>query len=318
MNRSHIKSAILLFSITVLALSSPACKFNENKGTVTSTKKYETPFNAEHNTIMLPVRVGDSRKLKVILDTGMHFEGLLLYNVDQRDSITLKNAIEVFVPGAGGDSPSTALMADSVSFFIGDQEFPNQRVIMLQNDIMQGFPSDGVTGYTLFGNYAVEIDYDRMMLLLHEPPIKVDSSWYLLPLTFKDNKIPWIQAAININGDEEVPISCYIDLASSDALELLIRDTIKFTPPDNLEDAYLGRGLSGDIYGQKGVISYLKLGRFYLKDVVTHFAPAEIRSKQENADGIIGNNALRRFNIVFDYAGGRLYLKPSSHFNEPF
>ena len=137
-------------------------------------------------------------------------------------------------------------------------------------------------------------------------------------MTFKDNRIPWIDAVVNIQGDEEVPISCYIDLASRDALELLIRDTVKFTLPEKLEDAYLGRGLSGDIYGQKGVISSLKLGSFHLENVETHFAPAEIRSKQENADGIIGNNTLRRFNVIFDYEGGKLYLKPNSHFSEPF
>jgi hypothetical protein len=305
-------------AVTALALFNLTCNPNENKGTVTSTKKFEIPFSAERNTVMLPVRIGDSRELKVIFDTGMHFEGLLLYNISPEDSIALDNAVEVLVPGAGGGSPSTALMADSVSFFIGNWEFLNQRVIVLQNEIMKGFPSNGVTGYTLFGNYIVEIDNDRMMVILHDAPIKVDSSWGMLPLTFKDNKIPWIKATVNINGNEEVPISCYIDLASSDALELLIRDTMKFFLPAELEDAYLGRGLSGDIYGQKGVISYLQLGSFYLENVVTHFAPAKIRSKQENADGIMGNNTLRRFNVIFDYEDGRLYLKPNTHFNEPF
>jgi hypothetical protein len=209
-------------------------------------------------------------------------------------------------------------MADSMSTFAGKLKFTNQRVIILQSDRMAGFPSDGVIGYTLFGNYVVEVDYDKMIIRLHESEIEVDSSWGSLHMTFKDNRIPWIDAAVNIQGDEEVPISCYIDLASRDALELLIRDTIKFTLPEKLEDAYLGRGLSGDIYGQKGVISSLKLGSFYLENVETHFAPAEIRSKQENADGIIGNNTLRRFNVIFDYEGSRLYLKPNSYFSEPF
>jgi hypothetical protein len=280
--------------------------------------KHEIPFKLERNKIILPVRVGDSRDFKVVLDTGMPFEGLLLYNGALKDSIALENAIDVLVPGAGSDSGSIAIMADSMSTFAGKLKFTNQRVIILQSDRMAGFPSDGVIGYTLFGNYVVEVDYDKMIIRLHESEIEVDSSWGSLHMTFKDNRIPWIDAAVNIQGDEEVPISCYIDLASRDALELLIRDTIKFTLPEKLEDAYLGRGLSGDIYGQKGVISSLKLGSFYLENVETHFAPAEIRSKQENADGIIGNNTLRRFNVIFDYEGSRLYLKPNSYFSEPF
>jgi len=32
----------------------------------------------------------------------------------------------------------------------------------------------------------------------------------------------------------------------------------------------------------------------------------------------LGNNALRRFNVIFDYSSETLYLKPSRHYTEPF
>ena len=314
----HRWSYNIALALTIASLILIVCKPHTSANASVSAKKIEIPFKVERNKVMLPVRIDNSREFKVIFDTGMHFEGLLLYNVDSKDSIILKNAIEVLVPGAGSDYGSTAVMADSMSFLVGTQEFTNQRIIMLTSDRMQGFASEGVTGYSLFGNYIVEVDYDRMILTLYESEVEIDSSWEWLALTFKDNKIPWIEAAININGEEDIPISCYIDLASGDALELLIRENMKLRLPDKLEDAYLGTGLSGDIHGQTGRIHFLKLGTFYLKDVVTHFAPAGIRSKQEDADGIIGNNSLRRFNVIFDYEKGRLYIKPNSHFNEPF
>ncbi|UCG91399.1 MAG: hypothetical protein JSV97_10005 [candidate division WOR-3 bacterium] len=314
MKVQHTAMTILL----VLAIVSPpivSCKSSVRTG----AKKHEIPFRLPRNQIMLPVKVGDSRELRVILDTGMHFEGLLVYNPDLKDSITVENAIEVLVPGAGADSASRAIMTDSGSFQVGNVEFINQRIIVLQNDMMKGFPSDGVTGYSLFGNFIVEVDYDKMLITLHESEkIEVDSSWEWLQMTFKDYQIPWIEAVINIEGDEEVPVSLYIDLASSEVLELLIKTEMKFHLPEKLKDSYLGRGLSGDIYGYKGRISSLKLGSFYLQDVVTAFAPAEVRSKQEGADGIIGSDALRRFNLIFDYKNAKLYLKPNSFFSEPF
>lgn len=299
----------------VIAIS---CRPNVNKNKLTVAKTHEIQFKLERNKIMLPVRVGNSRVLNIILDTGMHFEGLLLYNIAPEDSVALENALEVEVPGAGGGTPSPALMVDSVSFLVGDLEFTNQRLIILQSDIMKGFASEGVTGYSFFGKYAVHVDYDRMVITLHESEIDMDSSWESLSIIFKDNKIPWIEAAVNIDGEEDIPVSCYIDLASSDALELLVKEEMKFSLPENLQDAYLGRGLSGDIYGQMGKISALRIGSFYLDDVVTHFAPAEIRSKQDNADGIIGNNALRRFNVIFDYKKAKLYIKPNEYFSELF
>lgn len=274
------------------------------------------PFQLTKNKIILPVTVADSREFKVILDTGMHFEGLLLYN---DGALTLENTIEVLVPGAGADAPSTAVMAGSASFRVGDVEFTNQRIIVLQGETMKGFPSDGVTGYSLFGSYVVEVDYDKLLITLHQSEkMDIDTSWQLLTMTFKDNKIPWIEATVNTTGEQEVPVSLYIDLASSEALEFLIREHMKFELPDNLEDTYLGRGLSGDIYGHKGKISSLKLGSFELVDVSTAFAPAEVRSKQEGADGILGNNALRRFNCIYDYKNLKLYIKPNSSFSELF
>ncbi|UCG31030.1 MAG: retropepsin-like domain-containing protein [candidate division WOR-3 bacterium] len=310
----------MMISLALIVLSQPSssCKPSKNVNGIDRIEKIEIPFRLIANVIILPIRIADSREFRVILDTGMHFEGLLLYNLDPEDSVTLDNPVEVLVPGAGRDEPSTALMADSMSFYVGKLECKDQRIIVLQNNRMEGMLSEGVTGYSLFGKYIVEIDYERMIITLHESPFTVDSSWEFIPMTFKTNNIPWIEGTVNVNGEEEMPASFYIDLASPDALELLVKEDMKFRLPDSLEEAYLGTGLSGDIYGQTGRIASLKLGSFRLEDVTTSFAPADVRSKQDNADGIIGSNSLRRFNVIFDYKGCRLYLKPNTHFNEPF
>lgn len=319
MIKTQRKSMIMLFILVITLAFILSCPPGMHENRSAQDKISEIPFKIERNKIILPVRVNNSRELKVILDTGMHFKGLLLYNTGLNDSIILENAIEVLVPGAGSDSGSPALMTDSGTFNVGNIEFIDQRIIILQNDRMKGFPSDGVTGYSLFGDYGVEVNYDKMLITLHKSTqFVIDSFWEWLPLTFKDNMIPWIEAAVDINGNAEIPVSLYIDLASSEALELLIRNAVKYELPQELEDYYLGRGLSGDIYGQKGRIFSFKIGSFYLKDVITAFAPAEVRSKQEGADGVLGNNALRRFNVIFDYQKGFLYIKPNSYFTEPF
>jgi len=69
--------------------------------------------------------------------------------------------------------------------------------------------------------------------------------------------------------------------------------------PDSLKSAYLGTGLSGDINGSVGRSERLQVGEFTLSDIRTSFAPAEVRSKQQGADGILGNDCIRRFNVIF-------------------
>ena len=113
-------------------------------------------------------------------------------------------------------------------------------------------------------------------------------------------------------------MAVYIDLASGKALELLTRKDQKFSMPDGLESRYLGTGLSGDINGSLGRSRHLWLGDYQLSDIPTAFAPAEVRSKQEGADGILGNDCIRRFNVIFDYTNRRLYVRPNRNYAVPF
>jgi len=198
-------------------------------------------------------------------------------------------------------------------------EFSGQRVVVLQNDHYKGFPNDGVLGYSIFGHFAVEIDYDQSLLTLHEPgTFRADPSWTEVPIFFRDNNIPWMNVRIQVENEEPVAVSCYIDYASSEAVELLLKPGQKFTLPRALEEEYLGRGLSGDITGKRGRVAKVCFGPYEIKNVQATFAAAEVRSKQRDADGVIANNLLRRFNLIFDYTGKKLYLKPNAHINEPF
>lgn len=277
------------------------------------------PIKMERNKTILPVTIGDVGPLNILFDSGLSFDGLMIYNPDLRDSIRLNNSIEVQIPGAGSGAPSIALMDSSASFFVGGIEFKNQKIIVLQNDIYKGFPTDGIIGYSILGHYITEIDYDTEQITLHNPEnFSPDESWYSIPIYFKDNPIPWIDVSVSIEGEELTKISTYIDLAAGDAIVLLEKDEMKFSLPKETKEILLGRGLSGDIYGKEGKISKLKIGSFELHEVTAKIAPARVRSKQVGADAVIGNDALRRFNLIFDYSNKILYIKPNKYFEDKF
>jgi hypothetical protein len=313
MKRMHVLVLLsLLPCITAGAAGAPP-------GSGAPAEGLPIPFTLRANTVVLPVRVGGSRVLQVVLDSGMGFDGLLLYDSSLLDSSELRKPFRARIGGAGSGPPQTARVADSMSFEVGGVDFADQRIVLLEGDAMKGFASDGVIGRSLFGRHAVEIDYHRMVLTLHRPGgFRPSRSWTALPLTFKESGIPWLEVGASLDGSESVSLSCYIDLASREALELLTREGGKFRTPRGLKDEYLGRGLSGDIFGKKGKVAWVQLGPHRLKDVAAAFTPAEVRSKQPGADAVIGNGLLRRFNCVFDYRAGRLYLEPNEHFAEPY
>lgn len=278
----------------------------------------KVPFRLERNKVIIPTGVNGSQPLKLILDTGMGFDGVYLFHRELADQIDTTGAIIVRVPGAGAGEASTAVMIETGVLRFGDVTIDSQRVIIAQSEQTQGFPTDGIIGWSLFGHYAVEIDYDNELITLHDTAgFAVDSSWRSIPITMQNN-LPFFKDTVEVTPGEIVPMLMYIDLASSDALELLTDPNQKFTTPDSFTQQYLATGLSGDIHGSYGVSHRLAIDRFVLTDIPTVFAPAKVRSKQQGADGILGNGVINRFNIIFDYTHDFLHLRPSKYYPIPF
>jgi hypothetical protein len=285
----------------------------------TQQKKSVISIKMERNRTHVTVKVGNVVVPDILIDTGFAFDGLMIYNTNYLDSLDLTSAMEVKIGGAGSGEASTALMLDSANFSLGETKMKNQRILVLKSDTYKGFPSNGLIGYSIFGHYITEFDYDNNTLSLYETDsIEVENSWSVIPLYFKNNKIPWVDASIVIEDEEPISISTYIDYASGDPVVLLEKPDQKFVLPKETENVHIGRGLSGDIYGKTGYISKLIIGSYELEKVNASFASARVRSKQDNADGSLGTGSLRRFNLIFDYANEKLYIKPNTHFDEPF
>ncbi len=287
--------------------------------TLAQSKKTIIPLNEIRGKTHVTIKIGNLVIPDILLDTGFSFDGLMIYNPEYKDSLDLSNAKDINIGGAGSGDAAKASMIDSAEFSLGTIKMTNQRIIALQGDLYKGFPSNGIIGYSIFGHYITEFDYDSNMMILHdsvEP--KIDNSWSIIPLYFKNNKIPWLDAAVVIKDEAPILLSMYIDYAAGDAVLLLEKPGMKFSLPEETNNVLLGRGLSGDIYGKTGQITKLVIGPYELKNVKAAFADAKVRSKQKNADAVLGIGSLRRFNLIFDYAGKKLYLKPNKHFNEPY
>lgn len=275
------------------------------------------PFNATNNRTYVTVQIGNLTIPYILLDTGFGSDGLMLFKEAYRDSLELDHVMAAQIGGAGSGEDARALVFDSVSFSMGDAAFVNQRMIILRGN--SGFFANGLLGYSVFGHYVTAFDYDQNTMTLYTPDrFEINEpDWAFVPLYFKDNQIPWLDAAVCIDQEEPIPISMYIDFAAGDEIVLLEKPDMKFTLPAETEQVLIGKGLSGDIYGKTGTVSKLILGPYELSRIKASFTDAEVRSRQDNADGILGNTSLRRFNLIFDYFNGKLYLQPNTHFTDP-
>lgn len=267
------------------------------------------PIRMRAHKVELPVELG-GRTLHLVLDTGMAYEGLLLYDGAKLDSAGRAHAARARIGGAGDGPGSTALVADSVRFRVGGTTFADQRVIALLDSPLRTAPSDGVIGFSLFAHHVVELDYRRMELVLHAPgAFRPGPGWTSVPLEFRDGHLPWLGLEASVRAGDSLALACYVDLASSESVEFLTREGMRFAPPESLADVLLGVGLSGEVHGGRAPIPWVRLGTVRVRDVEAAFTPAKVRSKQPGADAVVGNGLLDRFHCAFDYAAKRLYLE---------
>jgi len=64
----------------------------------------EIPFELMRNKIIVPVRVNGSRELKIILDTGMPSQGLLIFDPQLTQELKLAGSARYLIDGAGQET----------------------------------------------------------------------------------------------------------------------------------------------------------------------------------------------------------------------
>ncbi len=80
-----------------------------------------------------------------------------------------------------------------------------------------------------------------------------------------------------------------------------------------------GEGLGGKIDMELTIIKEVKLGPYKFRNVpVFVFDDVYNVTSYPYMGGLIGNDILRRFNLILNYSNGDIYLLPNSHFKDLF
>ncbi|MDG1373878.1 MAG: aspartyl protease family protein [Flavobacteriaceae bacterium] len=135
-----------------------------------------------------------------------------------------------------------------------------------------GIPVHGIIGYDVFKDFVVEINYSRKFIKLHNPLLydsKLSRKWKKLDLIFY-NKKPILEASVTVDK-EAIPVNLLIDTGGSDALWLFEDSTQSLSIPEKTFDDYLGKGLSGSIFGKRAVLQSFRLKDYQLNEVNVAF-----------------------------------------------
>jgi len=80
-----------------------------------------------------------------------------------------------------------------------------------------------------------------------------------------------------------------------------------------------GEGLGGKIDMELLVIKEVKVGPYRFRQVPVHiFDDVNNVSSYPYMGGLIGNDILRRFNVILNYAKSDIFIIPNTHYLDPF
>jgi len=201
------------------------------------------------------------------------------------------------------------LTIDSLNFHINDYGILTS---------VYGEKIDGIIGYSVLSRYILKINYDSSKIeFWTKGSLRYPRGGYLLrPII---NTLP-VQTArvkdgITINSRFLFDMGAGLNM-------MLTTDFIKDSSLLHKKRKFFNKqaeGLGGKIDMTMTVIKEVKLGPYRFRNVPIYvFEDKYNITSYPYLGGLIGNDLLRRFNVILNYDRRDIYLIPNSHYNEPF
>lgn len=201
------------------------------------------------------------------------------------------------------------LTVDSLNFHINDYDILAS---------VYGERIDGIVGYSFFNRYIVKIDYDSLKITVYSKGLmKYPKGGYLLrPLLV--NLL--IQSARISDQDDRVA-RFYFDTGAGLCLLLsndFVQDSTLFSPKRKKVTTQV-EGLGGKKQMMLTTVKYFRLGPYKFKRVPAYVFDDEFNvTSYPYLGGLIGNDLLRRFNVILNYEKRDVYIMPNSHYHDLF
>jgi hypothetical protein len=201
------------------------------------------------------------------------------------------------------------LVIDSLNFHVNDYSVLTS---------VYGEQIDGIIGYSLFSRYIIKINYDSLQLdICSKGTIRYPKGGFLFrPIL---STLPVQVARIRDENSHQARFLHDIGagvclMLSQDFVEdsSVLQKKRKLWPKD-------GEGIGGKISMNLTIVKELKLGPYRFRNVPTYiFEDAFNVTSYPYLGGLIGNDILRRFNVIFNYPKRDIHMVPNTHFRDAF
>ena len=255
--------------------------------------------------------------LQFILDTGSG--GISIDSSTCVEHNILINSSNKSISGIGGKSTVSFTSTTSICF-------PNLKLPSMpfhvynysQLSSIYGEKIDGVIGYAFFSKYIIKINFDRSLLMVYSPgKIKYPFKGNLLHVKIQ----PLPLHAVSFKMRKKTQFNFFLDTGAG--LPLLLSNQL--VTDSNILSANQktfttqAEGLGGKKQMQLTVLKEVKMGPYKFKQVPTYLFKDDLNViAYPLSGGLIGNEILRRFNLIINYPQNEIHLSPNLYFDAPF
>ena len=291
---------------------------------VDDAKSTALPFELIDGHIIVPVSINGSDPLRFVLDSGA--AATVILESSRTDSLPLVMGAAVTVSGVGTGEDPQAYIIEGTNLAVGSVHLQGLSVVYLPLDSLPFFDNldevyfDGVIGAPFFERLLVEIDYDQQKIVFSEPDTlqtRLDASgdvWQALPLQIISG-LPYLTTQISTGPDVITTVKLLVDTGYRGPISLTPESHSEINEPANFF-VLVSQGISGDVTSHVGLSQFLLMGDSTLDAVPVSYAITGGES-DDDSNGLIGSDVLRRFNLIFDYSGEQVFIAPNQHFFVP-
>ena len=177
---------------------------------------------------------------------------------------------------------------------------------------------DGIIGFSFLSRYILDVDFDSLQVKMYSPG---KYSYERKGKLFKPSFKRLAAQTVAVKDNRKTAFKFYFDSGAGLCMlmsERFLKDSSVINPKRKPVITQ-AEGLGGKKSMQLTVVKYIKLGPFKFRNVPVHlYNDDNDIFSYPYAGGLLGNDLLRRFNIVFNYPAGEVQLTPNSHYSEPF
>ena len=201
------------------------------------------------------------------------------------------------------------LTIDSLDFYINDYDILSS---------VYGEKIDGIIGYSFFSRYIVKINYDSLFIEVYSPGnIQYPQKGYLLHPLFTALPIQ----SLTIKDAKRIEANFYIDTGAglSFLMSKQFKEDSSVLKRRRKPVSIQVQGLGGRKYMLLTIVKEVQIGPYKFRKVPTNILDDEYNATSYPfLGGLIGNDLLRRFNMIFNYGKKEIHLLPNSHYNDIF